>query len=189
MLPRAWQKPAVVGERPCFSHILHMVGHIFGCLNPWPATRNRWSCFRVSGLGHSETAFIFSDSALTCPWSKMTDWTWKSHFSAFTNSLFSKNLRSTWQTWETCFDREEEKIRMSLNTKRFRKSYRMSFTEARNTASALVNPKGMTKYSKWSSGLLNAIFHSSPSQMCTRWLALQKSSLKNTVALFKGKGS
>ena len=45
----------------------------------------------------------------------------------------------------------------------------MSFTRAWKTAGVLARPKGITKYSEWPRGVLNAVFHSSTSQIRTRW--------------------
>ncbi len=42
---------------------------------------------------------------------------------------------------------------------------------------ALVSPNGMTRYSKCPRGVLNAVFHSSPLRIQTRWYALRRSSL------------
>ena len=47
-------------------------------------------------------------------------------------------------------------------------------------------PKGITKYSKWPNGVLNAVFHSSPSRMRTKWYALRKSSFEKTMAPWRG---
>ena len=44
----------------------------------------------------------------------------------------------------------------------------------------------LTKYSKWPNGVLNAVFHSSPSWMRTKWYALRRSSSEKTTALWRG---
>lgn len=49
-----------------------------------------------------------------------------------------------------------------------------------------MRPKGMTKYSKCPRCVLNAVFHSSPSRMRTRWYAFLRSSLVNMQAECKG---
>ena len=49
-------------------------------------------------------------------------------------------------------------------------------------AGVLVKPNGITTYSQWPVGVLNAVFHWSPSLMRTRWYALRRSNFVKVVA-------
>ncbi len=60
-------------------------------------------------------------------------------------------------------------------------SRRTSLTNAWKTVGALTSPNGRPRYSKCPTGVLKAVFHSSPSFMHTRWYALRRS---NFVKIF-----
>lgn len=80
------------------------------------------------------------------------------------------NRGRTCFTCHKCSSMLREKIRilsMYMNTKQLRKSRSMSFTWAWNTAEPL-SPKGVTRFSKCPSRVLNAVYHSSPLRMQTR---------------------
>ncbi len=51
---------------------------------------------------------------------------------------------------------------------------------------APVSPRGVTRYSKWLRGVLQAILHSSPSLMLTGWYAYWRSSFEKMMAPCRG---
>lgn len=54
------------------------------------------------------------------------------------------------------------------------------------TVRALVRPNGLIEFTKCPSGVLKSFFHSSPSEMWTRWYAFQRSSLEKILASWRG---
>ena len=72
---------------------------------------------------------------------------------------------------------------MYTKTEWFNMSRRTSLTRDWKTAGALVSLTDITKYWKWPNGVLNAVFHLSPSRMRTKWYALRKS---KTMAPWRG---
>lgn len=62
-------------------------------------------------------------------------------------------------------------------------SRRMSLISDWNTVGAFVSPKGMTKCPN---GVWKAVFHSSPSQIRTKWYAQRRSSLEKIWARWRG---
>ena len=77
-------------------------------------------------------------------------------------------------------------LSMYTNTEQFNMSRETLLTRDCKTVGALVSPKGITKYSKWPYGVLNAVFHSSPTRMRTKWYALRRSNLVKTKAPWRG---
>lgn len=114
-----------------------------------------------------------SDSlAQWCDPKNPTEFTWNWHFSAFTKSLFSKKWWRICLTWTWCSATAFEKMRMSskyTKAQGLMKSWSTSLTNAWNTAGALVNSKGITRYSKWPWWVLNSVFYLSPSLILTKW--------------------
>lgn len=102
---------------------------------------------------------------------------------------FHKQFVCLWSanfTWWMCSSSpgEDQYVIQINEIKWFNISQRMSFIKAWDTAGALVRPKGI--YSKYPSGVLNAIYHLSRSQMRTRLWALRRSRLVNIFASHRG---
>lgn len=69
--------------------------------------KKSWSCWWSEGSGHYTTACTFTGSGFRFPCSMMwpkkaTEFTWNSHFSPFTKSLFSKKWWRICLTWTWC---------------------------------------------------------------------------------------
>ena len=53
-------------------------------------------------------------------------------------------------------------------------------------AGALANPNGITRYSKWPRGVLNAVFHSSPSRIRTEVVGIAQVQLSENRGGLEG---
>lgn len=83
--------------------------------------KKSWSCWWSEGSGHYTTACTFTGSGFRFPCSMMwpkkaTEFTWNSHFSPFTKSLFSKKWGRICLTWTWCSATAFEKKKSHATT-------------------------------------------------------------------------
>ena len=117
---------------------------------------NLCSALQSVGLGHSSTTQTFPGSMLILPVEMMyprkaVEEQENSHFSALTNSLFSRRCCRNLRRWRWCSSGSFEKMSMSsryTKTNWLIISLRTSLTRAWKTVGAFVNPNGITRYSQ-----------------------------------------
>ena len=130
--------------------------------------KNDWMSRRFFGTGHLAIAAVFSTSMATPAGETMnprnsTQSEWNRHFSGLIKRLYFWRCSSTIQTCFWCSSLFFKKMRMSSRytmTNRSAMSRNMSFMKCWKVAGMLVNPKGMTRYSKDPYWVWKAVFHS-----------------------------
>ena len=140
------------------------------------------------GVGHSNTpltfsSFIFIPSGpITTPRNPIL--IFHLHFSSFIYKSFSCNLFTTSTTNSSCLSSSSVSIiTSSINAAIFPifiKSLSNLFIIAWKVTSEFANPKNMTVGSKYSSGVMDAAFYSSPSLILTLLQPHLKSIFVNT---------
>ncbi len=138
-------------------------------------TQKPLQVFTVTGLWSLQHCLYFFRVCLHLP--ILNDITQKAHwggmeleFLGFSKQLVFQEPLQKLMNMENVFIYELGKDQHIIKIhKNKRKSVKTLLTMAWRKASALVSQNGITRYSKWPKGVLNAVFHSSPSLMRTRW--------------------